>query len=268
MFKYLRFFSLLSLLLSLASCSSNPVAADANAAAAAATNPAAKASARILILTGEDAHHRWQETTPVLEAFLEEDPRLAVEVLDDLSRIESTDLSSFDAVIIHFKNDDPAIPGRTAFDQLNAYVRGGGGLILVHFGCGAFQEFRDDFESLIGRVWFGLPAPEGQRQHDRYGPFEVRPTDFTHTITEDLAPFATADELYTCLTGNTAVDILAVANSPVDQQDYPMALVRTPEDGRVFLCTLGHDVAAYQAEGVRDLYRRGAAWAAGLSSAR
>lgn len=265
MFKNLRFVSLLLLLLPLASCGYGSVATDADAAA---TDPAAISSARILILTGEDAHHRWQETTPLLESLLEEDPRLEVEVLDDLSRIESTDLSSFDAVIIHFKNDDPQIPGRNAFDRLDAYVRGGGGLILVHFGCGAFQEFRDDFESLVGRVWFGLPAPEGQRQHDRYGPFEVRPTDIDHPITDGFTSFATADELYTCLTGNTAVEILAVANSPVDQQDYPMALVRTPEEGRVFLCTLGHDVAAYQAEGVRDLYRRGTAWAAGLPASR
>jgi type 1 glutamine amidotransferase len=265
MFMYLRIVSLPFLLMALASCSSNPAAADSDAAA---TNPAAKTSARILILTGEDAHHRWQETTPVLESLLEEDPCLEVEVLDDLSRIESTDLSAFDAIIIHFKNDDPKIPGRHAFDQLNSYVRGGGGLILVHFGCGAFQEFRDDFESLVGRVWFGLPAPEGERQHDRYGPFEVRPTDFDHPITDGFTSFATADELYTCLIGNTEVDILAVANSPVDRQDYPMALVRTPDKGRVFLCTLGHDVAAYKAEGVRDLYRRGTAWAAGLPASR
>jgi len=186
-------------------------------------------------------------------------------VLDDLKRITDTDFSAYDVVVIHFKNDAPDLPGRAACDQLDAYVRGGGGLVSVHFGCGAFQEFRDDYESLVGRVWFGLPAPEGERHHDPYGPFEVRATESSHAVATELATFQTSDELYTCLTGSTIVDVVAEARSPVDQQDYPMAMVRQAGDGRVFLCTLGHDVNAYQASGMRELYRRGTAWAAGMT---
>jgi len=227
--------------------------------AACSTSPA-----KVLVLTGVDSHHRWQETTPVLKALLEEDPRLQVDVLDDPTAIASTDLDPYGAVIVHFKNDDPELPGRAAFDRLDRYVRDGGGMILVHFGCGAFQEFRDDYEALVGRVWFGTPPPEGGRQHDPYGPFEVRATADSHAITEGLEPFTTSDELYTCLVGDAAVQFLANARSPVDDETYPMALIRQPSEGRVFLCTLGHDVAAYQAQGMRELYRRGTAWAAGL----
>jgi uncharacterized protein len=230
-----------------------------------ATQTPSIASARVLILTGEDNHHRWQETTPVVKAFLEVDPRLQVDVLDDLRKVADTDLSAYSAVIIHFKNDGPAVPGRVAFDHINEYVRNGGGLVLIHFACGAFEEFRDDYEALVGRVWWGLPGPKGKRHHDPYGPFEVKATDANHVITAGLEAFTTTDELYICLIGDTPVQVLATALSPVDSQTYPMALVRTPGVGRVFLSTLGHDVAAYKAKGVQELYRRGTAWAAGLT---
>ena len=130
-------------------------------------SPAHDATARLLILTGEDAHHDWRATTPVLEALLEEDPRLQVDVLDDLRALAATDLSPYAAVVVHFKNEDPAVPGRAAFDRLDRFVRDGGGLVSVHFGCGAFQEFRDDYEALVGRVWFGDPPPESSHEQER-----------------------------------------------------------------------------------------------------
>ena len=178
--------------------------------------------------------------------------------------MKEVDFSPYSSVIIHFKNDDPAIPGRAAFDNINNYVRGGGGLVLVHFACGAFEEFKDEYEDLVGRVWWGLPGPDNQRHHDPYGAFEVKASGASHPVIAGLEPFTTTDELYTCLIGDTPVQVVATALSPVDSKIYPMALLRTPDKGRVFLSTLGHDVAAYKAEGVQDLYRRGTAWTAGL----
>ncbi len=219
---------------------------------------------RLLILTGEDAHHDWQRTTPVLKSMLEQDGRFEVDVLSDLAQMATVDFDAYAAVIVHFKNDHPDVPGRVAFERLNEYVRGGGGLVSVHFGCGAFEEFEEEYRDLLGRSWFGLPAPTGKRQHDPYGFFGVAPTMERHAITEGLAPFTTSDELYTCLTGDGKVKVLAEALSPLDSKNYPMAMVHRPGQGRVFLCTLGHNVDAYQAAGVGDLYRRGAAWAAGI----
>ncbi|KAA3611644.1 MAG: hypothetical protein DWQ01_06020 [Planctomycetota bacterium] len=220
--------------------------------------------ARVLLLTGEDRHHRWQETTPVLQALLEKDPRLQVEVLQDLSRMEEVDFQNYEAVIVHFKNEGPELPGAKAFHRLNQYLEQGGGLVLAHFACGAFQEFRGQWQEMVGRVWFGETPPEGGRQHDPYGPFEVRPRPQAHAIVQSMPAFQTKDELYTCLVGETPVTILAEAVSPLDHRVYPMALVRKYHLGRVFLCTLGHDVAAYQNAGTQELYRRGTAWAAGL----
>ncbi len=241
------------------------------AAARAVQIPAAgdaSGAKRILILTGEDyAGHDWRSTAPALESLIEADSRLLVDVFDDLKSLSDKSLSPYAAVVVHFKNYDPAIPGRAAFDRLRDFVHDGGGLVLVHFACGAFEEFRDDYEDLVGRVWFGATPPAGRAQHDPHGPFTVNLTDVDHPVTKGLTSFSTTDELYTCLEGDAPIQVLAEAVSARDGATYPMAFVTEVGKGRVFHCVLGHDVAALTNEPVARLYCRAAAWAAGLEPA-
>ena len=152
------------------------------------------------------------------------------------------------------KPDPPA----EALERFRTFVENGGGLVLVHFACGAFQKW-PEFVKVAGRVW--NPKLRG---HDPHGVFRVEFTDAKHPITAGLAPFETLDELYTCLDGATPITILAKATSKVDKKDYPMAFVLPYGKGRVFHCPLGHDLRAFAAPEVSELFRRGTAWAAGL----
>ena len=230
--------------------------------------PPVPVSAKVLLLTGEDyPGHDWKSTTPVLAAALARDPRLEIVVHDDLATLAQVDLAPFGAVVAHFKNYDPAVPGRAGFDNLRSFVQRGGGLVLVHFACGAFEEFRDEFEPLVGRVWFGASPPPGEFQHDPYGAFQVSITDGSHPVTRGLAPFTTTDELYTCLAGETPIDVLACATSVRNGKEYPMAFVVDEEGRRVFHCVLGHDPAALAVPAVGELYRRATAWAVRLDPA-
>ncbi len=117
--------------------------------------PASSASTTkpILLLTGEDyPGHKWKETTPVLCGQLEKDARLQIQVVEDLKFLRSPDLHKFAAIVMHFKNYDPAVPGPEGQENLVRFVRNGGGAVLVHFACGAFQEW-PEFVNLAGRVW-------------------------------------------------------------------------------------------------------------------
>ncbi len=222
----------------------------------------AQARKRVLIVTGDDyPGHRWRETAPELAAMLREDPRLEVSITESPAFLGSPLLSHYDAVLLHFKNYTERLPlGSEVWSGLEGYVQQGGGLVVAHFGCGAFQEW-NGYVNVAGRVW--NPA---FRAHDPYGPFQVRVTEPNHPITQGLAAFETRDELYTCLDGAPAIQVLCEATSVVDQKPYPMGFVLRPGQGRVFHSTLGHDVAALKSPGTRDLYRRAALWAAGLSS--
>jgi len=160
-------------------------------------------------------------------------------------------------VVLHYVKWHKPDLGEPCQENLKKFVTGGKGLVVVHFACGAFQKWAG-FEELAGRVY--NPKLRG---HDPHGTFTVRITDGKHPITAGMKDFQTLDELYTCLDGKTPIQVLAMATSKVDKKDYPMAFVLTAGKGKVFHCPLGHDVRAFAAEGVQELFRRGTAWVAG-----
>jgi len=219
-----------------------------------------EAQKRVLIVTGDDwTGHHWRATGPEVAGILREDPRLEVSITESPFILGSPLLDHYDAVVLHFKNYADRLPlGEAVWSGLERYVNADKGLVLVHFGCGAFQEW-EGYVRLCGRVW----GPE-KRGHDPYGPFEVRVVNPTHPITCEMKSFETADELYTCLAGTPPIDVLFDATSKVDGTTHPMGFVVPESGGRVFNCTLGHDVPSLQHPGSRKLYRRAAAWAAGL----
>ncbi|MBM4035009.1 MAG: hypothetical protein FJ291_24975 [Planctomycetes bacterium] len=213
---------------------------------------------KVLIVTGVDSAHNWRATMRPLADLLEKDPRLACTIVEDPNFLASDDLHKYDVAVIHFQNPKPLEKGVEGGKNLLKFVEGGKGVVVVHFGCGALREW-PDFVKVAGRVW----DPK-MRAHDPRGPFKVNITDVKHPITEGMQPFDTDDELYTCLAGDTPVEVLAIATSKVDRKDYPMVIVSTVGKGRSFHCALGHDVKALSFPGPSELYRRGAAWAAGL----
>ncbi len=224
----------------------------------AAVSPAKDAAKRVLLITGVDyPGHKWRKTAPVLARGLDKDARLAVEVVETPAFLARGNLDDYDALIFHWMNWKRPDPGPKARERLRRYVRGGGGLVLVHFACGAFQGW-DEFARIAGRAW----NPK-LRAHDPRGPFRVRITDPNHPIARGLDAFTTRDELYTCLDGNTPIHVIAAARSKVDKKDYPMAFVLTHGKGRVFHSPLGHDVRAFS-KPVLALFRRGTAWVCGL----
>jgi len=221
---------------------------------------AAPAKTRILIVTGIDyPGHLWRQTAPALAAGLRQDTRLEVFTVEDPRFLDSSALTNYQAVILHFQNWETTGPGENARNNLLEYVKNGGGLVSVHFACGAWHGEWPEFANIIGRVW----DPK-LRGHDPYGRFRVRIADPVHPVTKGLESFETTDELYTCLTGEAPIHVLADAQSTVDKKDYPMAFVKDYGHGRVFLTTLGHDVTGITNSAVPALLRRGCAWAAGL----
>ena len=221
-------------------------------------------SKKVLIVTGIDyPGHKWKLTAPVLAQAIAADNRLKVTVTEDPNDLASDKLGGYDVIVLHFMNWEVPGPGPAARENLKRYVQNGGGVMLTHFACGAWYGEWPEFKNLAGRAWFG---PAGGRQHDPRGKFTVDIADKEHPITNGLEAFETDDELYTCLTGDAPIHIVATAKSKADSKDYPMAFVLSYGQGRVFHTVLGHDVRAYTiTPGVGELMRRGCAWAAGLA---
>lgn len=235
-------------------------------AVALAAEPAAavvaenRQTASVLLVTGIDhPAHNWRRTAPVLAEMLRKDTRLNVRIVEDPHFLDSSALRRYDVVVLHFMDWEQPAPGPKARANLQKCVKDGRGLFVVHFACGAFQDW-PEFRNLAGRVW----DPKA-RAHDPRGPFRVNITNVSHPITKGLKSFETEDELYTCLTGDRPVDMLATARSKVDGKNYPMAFAFDYGKGRVFHSALGHDVKAISNPSAAELFRRGCAWAAGLT---
>ena len=213
---------------------------------------------QVLLVTGVDhPAHDWNKTTPVICELLEKDKQFAVRVIRDPNLLESEAVFDVDVVFLHFRNDKPLAQEQQVRSNLSRYVEQGGGLVALHFACGAFGDW-PEYRNLVGKVW------DGKNAHDPRGPFTVELTDTEHPITQGMSDFETDDELYTCLTGDAPIHVLADATSKVDKQDHPMAFVREYGKGRVFLTTLGHDVKAFTNSCVPQLIRQGGAWTAKL----
>jgi uncharacterized protein len=217
---------------------------------------------RVLIVTGIDyPGHHWRETTPVLREELSRDPRMNVTVWDDPYRLDGVDLTRYDVLLLHFMNWEQPDPNDHAKENLRGFVESGGGLVIIHFACGAFQDW-PEYAALAGRVY------DRVNTHDPRGPFTVNIVNPGHPLTGGMGrSFETDDELYICLTGDKPIELLATARSKITGRDHPMAFVHTYGKGRVFLTPLGHDVKALRGAGTAELIRRGTAWASGREPA-
>ena len=229
----------------------------ANTASAEGQNETPKK--KVLIVTGVDyPGHKWKLTVPVLAKAIAADKRLDVTITEKPGDLASDKLGDYDVIVLHFMDWEVPDPGPKARANLKRVVQNGRGLVLVHFACGAFQEW-PEFVKLAGRVW----DPK-LRGHDPHGKFAVKITDSRHPVMKAMKEFETVDELYTCLAGETPIKVLATARSKVDDKDYPMAFVLNYGKGRVFHSVLGHDVQALANPDVGRLYRNACAWGAGL----
>jgi uncharacterized protein len=229
------------------------LAAAAGCAAVAQADDAAKI--RVLIVTGNDyPGHLWKETTPAVRQVLEKDPRMIVRIIEDPEFLASPALDQYDIVVLNYMNWESPDPSRAAAENLQRFVQGGKGLVLLHFSCGAWKDW-PEFANLAGRIY------DQVNTHDPYGKFRVDIVNHEHPVTRGLESFETVDELYICLTGQRPVTVLATAHSKVKDADFPMAFVFEYGKGRVFHTPLGHDVQAFTPPA--ELLRRGCAWAAG-----
>ncbi|MBN2594706.1 MAG: ThuA domain-containing protein [Sedimentisphaerales bacterium] len=214
---------------------------------------------KVLIVTGVDyPGHKWKLTAPVLAKAIAADKRLDVSITEEPNDLAKQSLGDYDVIVLHFMDWEVPDPGPKARANLKRVVKNGTGLVLVHFACGAFQEW-PEFVKLAGRVW----DPK-LRGHDPHGKFTVKITDERHPAMKGMKEFETVDELYTCLAGQTPIKVLATARSKVDNKDYPMAFVLNFGKGRVFHSVLGHDVQAFDSPYVGRLFRNACAWGAGL----
>jgi type 1 glutamine amidotransferase len=224
----------------------------------------------VLVLAGNEAHkwHNWVKTTAAMQAFLPRDPRIRIEVAHDFEALAQKDLRQVDVIVQNYANWlDPRLPSDAARAAFVRFVDQGGGLIVIHFACGAFHfslpkagaSDWPDYRKIVRRVW----NHQAKSGHDRFGRFLVEVTPVDHLITRGLHRFEVTDELYFRQDGDQPIEPLLTARSTVTGKEEPLAWAAPYGKGRVFQILLGHSEKTYETYEVREILRRAVAWAAG-----
>ena len=246
---------------------------------------------RVMILDGQSAgmFHNWRITTPVLKKELEETGLFSVTVVttpaaDGDFSVFKPEYEKYQAVVMNY--DAPDWPAEMKA-QLEQYMSGGGGLVIVHAADNAFPNWPAYNEMIgiggwrqrtpeAGPYWYvkdgklvSDPSPGPTGQHGARLPFQVLTQQPEHPIMKGLpaAWMHFPDELYGMLRGpGKNMTVLAAAQSDEKNKgsghEEPILMVLRFGKGRIFHTTMGHDVAALSCVGFITTFQRGTEWAA------
>ena len=256
------------------------------------TTPSFGGELRALLLDGRN-NHPWRETTPALVRALAEGGLFRVDVAtapernQDLPNFQP-DFSKYDVVVSNYTDfGNPGEWAESTKAALLQYVKGGGGLVVVHAASSAFPGWRA-FNEMIGLGGWGgrdenwgpylvfrnrgivretTPGPAGH--HGKQHAYAVTIRNREHPITRGLPDvwMHASDELFDHLRGPALrLNVLATAFSDTANggsgEHEPALFTVDYGRGRVFHTILGHSVTAMSCVGFITTLRRGAQWAA------
>lgn len=245
---------------------------------------------KVAIIDGRN-NHPWQETTPWMKMVLEETELFDVDVITAPPRGESLDdfkppFSDYCVLLMNY-NDGQLWPEETR-NALVEYMKGGGGMVIVHAADNAFGRW-DEYNRMIGLGgWGGRNHESGPRviwkdgevyrdysegragAHGRIHAFQVVNRDTEHPITKGLPEkwMQGKDELYDRLRGPAEnLTLLSTAFSCPETggtgDHEPVLFTVDYGEGRVFHSVLGHNVRhGMSSEGFIVTLQRGTEWAA------
>jgi type 1 glutamine amidotransferase len=237
--------------------------------------PLSAAPVRVLILSGAN-NHEWRQTTPHIKSILEASGRFEVKVTDEPSGLTGAILAKYDLLLADYCGPRW---GETAEKAVEAFVKGGKGLVIVHaasypFGTrevlgekmtrtGKREPPWPAWGEMVGAVWTEQPMTGHGQRHI----FQVKWTEPQHPIAAGLPPsFTISDELYHLFQMKPNVNVLARAFDDTKiggtGKDEPILWTVPYGQGRVFHTALGHDLTAQAEPGFQISLARGAEWAA------
>lgn len=289
--------------------------ADARQANSTLSDSAGDKKIKVLIIDGQNNHTAWPQTTVMMKQYLEETGKFAVDVertvftwrggelleqypLDDGKEYQDLDkpktdpnfspnFADYDVIVSNFGFNAAPWPDETK-KNFEAYMAGGGGLVVVHAADNAWGDWKA-FNEMIGVGGWGgrneksgpyiYVDDEGNEIRDTskgnggaHGPqheYQIVSRKADHPIMRGLptAWMHTKDELYERLRGpGENMTILATAYASEkfrgSGNHEPIVMVLDYEDGRVFHTTMGHAGYSMECVGYKTLFIRGTEWAA------
>jgi len=245
---------------------------------------------KALIVDGQNNHGNWPQTSQMMKSYLEETGLFTVDIArtpprgKDLSGYKP-EFAKYDVVVSNYNGKMWPEETRRAFVD---YMRGGGGLGVVHAANNAFGGWKE-YNEMIGLGGWGgrneksgpyvyfdkdgkLVRDESKGRGGHHGPqhpFQIVVREPDHPITRGMprAWMHAKDELYDLLRGpGKNLTILATAYADKAKggsgRHEPMIMTIEYGKGRVFHTPMGHGNYSQECVGFIATFKRGAEWAA------
>lgn len=244
---------------------------------------------KALIIDGAHNHKDWAQATQTYQAYLNQAEIFSVDTWTISSAMgpgdSAPDFDAYDVVLLNYEGPSWPTPVQRAFE---AYIAGGGGLVVVHAANIAFPRW-GAFNQMIGLgAWNGRDEragpyvylnEDGEMVRDdrpgkagQHGPaheFVLDVRNAQHPITRGMPAhwLHTKDELYGQLRGPARnLEVLASAYSDPEKggtgHHEPIMMTIHYGEGRIFHLTLGHSDESRACAGFVASLQRGAEWAA------
>jgi uncharacterized protein len=225
------------------------------------TLQAESAKTRVLVLSGRN-NHDWRSTTPQIVSALKESGGFDVDVEEDVAGLKPEKIEKYDVILSNF-NTFPKLEsvwGKETRDTVEAYLKKGHGLVIVHAGSAVFYDW-PFFQKLSSATW----GPH--THHAKIHQNEVSFTEVAHPITAGLKPFQTTDEFWenAMITDDHAICLATVtpSKSAGGSGNVEKIMFCNEVDGaRGFTLLLGHNANGMSNPMWRTLLQRGTQWAA------
>ena len=249
---------------------------------------------KLLIIDGQN-NHTWQSMTPPMKNWLEDTGRFAVDVAttpDNKAPQEAwqafrPDFSKYNVVLSNYNGQSWP---KEVNEALVAFVKAGGGLVIIHAANNAFTDW-PEWNEMIGLGWRGpgfgerlttdadgkvVRTAKGEGPgagHGSQHEFAIIVRDREHPVTQGLPLewMHARDELYHGQRGPTAnLHLLATAYADKSKggtgAHEPMIWWIPYGQGRVFTTVMGHvggnDTTSIRCIGFQTIMNRGSEWAA------
>lgn len=219
------------------------------------------------LLYSGGVNHPFEETSPEIASLLEDAGwRTSIETEIDvvIAQLASTDLLAVNALRWSMTQRETYAPlrerwafqlGDRHMDRIEAFVAGGGRLLVIHTGTICWDT-QPRWRAVMGGGW-----DWSRSHHPPLGRFTVALTEAGRTASGGFDAFEVEDEAYHCL--DPSADCVVLAHCDLGEGPQPLAWMRRHGEGWVAVDALGHDRASLRVPGHQALLKGQIAWLAG-----
>ena len=254
-----------------------------------AANASAADKLAALIVEGQNNHGVWPKTSQMMKSYLEQTGLFTVDVARTAPKGTDPnfkpDFSKYAVVLSNYNGAPWPEETQQAFVD---YVKGGGGVVIVHAANNSFGNWQEYNEMIGLGGWGGRNEKSGPYvfvddqgdvvrdnspgrggHHGPQHPFQIIVRNDQHPVTKGMPRewLHAKDELYDLLRGpGENMEILATAYAAKDKggsgRHEPMIMALTYGKGRILHTPMGHADYSQECVGFIATVQRGAEWAA------